>query len=149
MIVRHRPTTPTFDLSFDRTFEQLANSFFDQRRPAGPVVDGTWVDDEYVLRVDLPGIPASAVDVSVTGSTLKIDVDHDGLTWQRNLRLGSALSPDKVTAHHVDGRLTVRVGKHDEPEARSIEISTSAPAIEASSTDGAEQTGQDGQTEQS
>ncbi len=133
MIVRHRSASPAFDL--DRTFEQLANSFFDQRRPAGPVVDGTWVDDEYVLRVDLPGVPASAVDVAVTGTTLTIDVDHDGFTWNRTLRLGNALSADKVSAHHVDGRLTVRIGKHDQPEARSIEISTSAPAIEATSTD--------------
>ena len=140
MIVRHRPTPSTFDLGFDRTFEQLANSFFDQRRPAGPVVDGTWADDEYVLRVDLPGIPAEAVDVSVTGTTLQIAVDHDGFTWQRSLRLGTALSPDKVSAHHVDGRLTVRIGKYDEPEARKVEISTSAPAIEASSTDADEQT---------
>lgn len=133
MIVRQRPISPAFDL--DRAFEQLTTSFFDQRRPVGPVVDGTWSDDEYVLRVDLPGVPASAVDVSVTGTTLKIDVDHDGLAWQRSLRLGTALSPDKVSAHHVDGRLTVRIGKHDEPEARSIEISTAAPAIEATSSD--------------
>lgn len=134
MIVRHRSASPAFDL--DRTFEQLASSFFDQRRPHGPVVDGTWVDDEYVLRVDLPGVPAGAVDVSVTGTTLTIDVDHDGFAWHRTLRLGTALSADKVSAHHVDGRLTVRIGKHDQPEARSIEVSTSVPAIEASSTDG-------------
>jgi HSP20 family protein len=131
MIVRHRPVPATFDL--DRTFEQLANSFFDTRRTAGPVVDGSWSGDEYVLRVDLPGVPASAVDVSVTGDTLVIDVQHDELTWKRSLRLGGRLSPDKVSAHHVDGRLTVRVGAYDEPEARRVEISTTAPAIEATS----------------
>jgi HSP20 family protein len=136
MIVRQRSITPSMSTAFDldRTFEQLTSSFFDQRRPAGPVVDGTWSGDEYVLRVDLPGVPARAVDVSVTGTTLKIDVDHEGFTWQRTLRLGAALSADKVSAHHVDGRLTVRIGKHDEPEARSIEISTAAPAIEATSS---------------
>jgi len=138
MIVRHRSASPAIDL--DRSFEQLANSFFDQRRPTGPVVDGTWVDDEYVLRVDLPGVPAGAVDVAVTGTNLTIDVDHDGFTWHRSLRLGNALSADKVSAHHVDGRLTVRIGTHDQPEARSIEISTSAPAIEASSAE-ADETG--------
>ena len=138
MIVRHRSTTPAFDLNFDRAFDQLASSFFDARRSHGPVVDGSWVEGDYVLTVDLPGVPAGAVNVSVTGTTLTIDVDHDGFTWQRSLRLGGRLSPDKVSAHHLDGRLTVRIGAHDEPEARQIEISTSAPAIEATSEDAAE-----------
>jgi len=137
MIVRHR-TTPTFD--FDRTFEQLTNSFFDTRRSHGPVVDGSWDDDQYVLTVDLPGIPASAVDVSVTGTTLTIDVATEQLTWKRSVRLGGRLSPDKVSAHHVDGRLTVRIGSHDEPEARRISIDTSAPAIEAASSEVTDQT---------
>ena len=134
MIVRHRTSMPAFDLSFDRAFEQLTNSFFD-RRSAGPVVDGTWNEGEYVLTVDLPGVPASAVDVSVTGNTLTIDVATDELTWKRSLRLGGRLSPDKVSAHHLDGRLTVRIGSYDEPEARRIEIETSVPAIEATSAD--------------
>ena len=137
MIVRHR-TTPTFDL--DRAFEQLTSSFFDVRRPAGPVVDGTWSDDQYVLTVDLPGVPASAVDVSVTGTTLTIEVVTDELTWKRSLRLGGRLSADKVSAQHVDGRLTVRVGSHAEPEARRIEIDTPVPAIEAAVTEPVEPT---------
>ena len=143
MIVRHRPAQPTFDLSFDRTFEQLANSFFDTRRAAGPVVDGSWSGDEYVLTVDLPGVPASAVDVQVSGATLTIDVSTDELSWKRSLRLGGRLSPDKVTANHVDGRLTVRIGSFDEPEARKIEISTATPAIEATSTDTTDDTTDD------
>jgi HSP20 family protein len=135
MIVRHR-TSPALDL--DRAFEQLTNSFFDTRRTAGPVVDGTWSDGEYVLTVDLPGVPSNAVDVSVTGATLTIDVETDEITWKRSLRLGGRLNPDKVNARHVDGRLTVTIGSYDEPEARRIAIDTSAPAIEASSTDAGE-----------
>jgi HSP20 family molecular chaperone IbpA len=135
MIVRQRPTPNTFDTGFDRAFEQLTNSFFETRRShTGPVVDGSWSDEEYVLTIDLPGVPASAVDVEVSGTTLTLSVATDELTWKRSLRLGGRLSPDKVTAHHVDGRLTVRIGSFDEPEARSIEISTAAPAIAATST---------------
>ena len=123
------------DHNLDRAFEQLTSSFFDTRRTTGPVVDGSWSGDDYVLRVDLPGVPASAVDVSVSGTTLTIAVDHDGFTWSRSLRLGGKLSPDKIDAHHVDGRLTVHIGAIDEPEARTIEISTTRPAIEATSSD--------------
>jgi HSP20 family molecular chaperone IbpA len=134
MIVRHRFPS-TIDRSFDRAFEQITSSFFDSRRQAGPVVDGAWVDDEYVLTVDLPGVPAEAVSVEVTGTTLALAATTDSMEWHRSLRLGGRLDPDKVTAHHRDGRLTVRLGTFDEPEARSIAIDTTptAAAIEASS----------------
>ena len=146
MIVRHRfPTTfdrtldrtfdRPFDRNLDRAFEQLTNSFFETRRPAGPVVDGAWRNDEYVITVDLPGVPADAVSVELTGDTLSLDAHTDEMHWQRTLRLGGRLDPDKVNAHHVDGRLTVRIGTYDEPEARQITIATTPPpvAIEAES----------------
>ena len=134
MIVRHR-SPMSFDRSFDRAFEQLTNSFFDSRRQPGPVVDGVWRDDEYVLTVDLPGVPADAVTVEVAGRTLSLGARTDQMEWQRTLKLGGRLDPEKVSANHVDGRLTVRIGTFDEPEARRIAIDTApvAPAIEATS----------------
>ena len=137
MIVRHRFPTSTFDRNIDRAFEQLTNSFFDSRRQAGPVVDGAWHDDVYVLTVDLPGVPADAVSVEVTGTTLTIAAATDSMEWHRSLRLGGRLDPEKVSANHLDGRLTVRIGTFDEPEARTIAIDTSpAPAaIEATGSD--------------
>lgn len=141
MIVRHRfPTTTAFDRSldrnFDRAFEQLTSSFFDTRRSAGPVVDGAWKDDQYVLTVDLPGVPADAVSVELTGDQISIEAHTDEMQWQRSLRLGGRLDPEKVSAHHVDGRLTIRIGTYDEPEARKIAIATTPPpaAIEAESS---------------
>ena len=130
-----------FDNSFDTAFEQLTNSLL-SRRHVGPIVDGTWKDDEYILTVDLPGVPAEAVSVEVAGNVLKLGVTTDQLEWTRSLTLGSRLDPEKVTAHHVDGRLTVRVGSVDSPATRRIEIDTMpAPAaIEAASTDTADDT---------
>jgi HSP20 family molecular chaperone IbpA len=137
MIVRHRYPTPTVDRSFDRVFEQLTNSFFDTRHQAGPTVAGTWNDDAYVLTIDLPGVPADAVSVEVTGTTLLLGAATDTMQWQRSLELGGRLDPDKVTASHVDGRLTVRIGSFDEPEPRRVQIETSPPqaAIETTSED--------------
>jgi len=145
MIVRHRTYPPTTnraftrpaDHSFDRAFEQLTSSFFDTRRSNAPVLDGAWADDEYVLTVDLPGVPAEAVTVEVTGATLTLAATTDSLEWERSVRLGGRLDPDQVNARHVDGRLTVRIGVIAEPEARSVAIDTTAPdvAIEATSTD--------------
>ena len=136
MLVRQHTATPTFDRSIDRAFEQLTNSFFETRKTAGPALDGRWDDSEYVITVDLPGVPASAVTVEVTGTTLSLAAETDNLTWHRSLRLGGRLDPEKVAARHVDGRLTVRIGSVDEPEARTVSIETTAPdAIEVSSTD--------------
>jgi HSP20 family molecular chaperone IbpA len=135
MIVRHRYPAATIDRSFDRVFEQLTNSFFDTRRQVGPTVAGMWNDDEYMLTIDLPGVPADAVSVEVTGSTLLLSAATDTMQWQRSLELGGRLDPDKVTASHVDGRLTVRIGSFDEPEPRRVQIETSPSqaAIEVTS----------------
>ena len=134
MLVR-RSLTPSFDRSIDRAFEQLTNSFYDTRRSPSPVVDGAWDDDEYVLTVDLPGVPAEAVSVDVAGNTLTLGATTDSFEWKRSLKLGGRLDAGKISARHLDGRLTVRVGTIDEPETRSIEIDTTAPAIAATSTD--------------
>jgi HSP20 family molecular chaperone IbpA len=144
MIVRHRtpfvsrsyPVVRAFDSSFDRVFEQLTQSFFDPRRRL-PVVDASWDDGSLVLTVDLPGIPSDAVAVDVAGRALTIGVRTDELQWERTVQLGTSVDPDKVSAHHVDGRLTVTVGAVDAPAVRKIAIDTTPPveAIESASTD--------------
>lgn len=124
--------TSPFDRSVDRAFDQLVGSLFDNRRTTGPVVDASWQGDTYVLTVDLPGVPAAAVDVSVAGSTLTLAVATDTMEWQRSVRLGGRLDPDKVEASHVDGRLTVRIGTVDAPTARRISVGTEPlPALES------------------
>lgn len=139
-------TAPAFDRSVDRSldraFDQLVTSFFENRRSAaGPVIDAGWQDDTYVLTVDLPGVPASAVTVEVAGQALALRVATPSLEWQRSIRLGGRLDPEKVVASHVDGRLTVRIGTVDAPVARRIEVSTApveTPAIEAASSEPAD-----------
>lgn len=134
MIVRHR-YAPNFSVTpaqIDRSFSQLVGSLFDT--PSfGPNVRADWQGDEYVVAVDLPGVPAEAVTVEVTGQTLRLAATSGESQWSRSLRLGGSLDPDKVSARHLDGRLTVRIGKVDQPEARQISIDTApAPAaIEA------------------
>ncbi len=136
MLVRHRTTNP-LDRTIDRAFDQLTNSFYDTRRSPSPVVDGGWDGDEYVLTVDLPGVPADAVSVDIAGGTLTLGATTDSFEWKRSLRLAGRLDAGKVQARHLDGRLTVRVGTIDEPETRSIAIDTTPaePAIEAASSD--------------
>jgi HSP20 family molecular chaperone IbpA len=136
LTVRTTPvrTSPVFDRSFDRAFDQLVGSFFDQRRAPGPVVDASWQDDAYVLTVDLPGVPASAVEVQVAGRALTLQATTPTLDWRRSVRLSGRLDPEQVAASHVDGRLTVRIGTVDAPVARQVAISATpltTPALEA------------------
>jgi len=133
MLVRTRPYRPafSFDRSFDRAFDQLTNSFF-VNAARTPIVDASWHDGSLVLAVDLPGTPADQVGVSVSGRTLTVSSKSEHSSWERSLRLGAALDPEQVSASYVDGRLTVTVAAAAQPEARTIEISTTAPeAIEA------------------
>ena len=132
MLVRTRPYRPavahrTFDRSFDRAFEQLASSFF-TRSPRTPVVDAQWREGDLVLTTDLPGVPADQVKVEVSGRTLSISAQTEHSSWERSISIGSALDPESVSATHVDGRLTVTIGAAAKPAARTIEISTTAPA---------------------
>ncbi len=132
MLVRTRPYRPAlaFDRSFDRVFDQLTSSFV-TNAPRTPVVDASWHDGNLVLTVDLPGTPAERIGVSVSDRILTLSAKGEANSWERSLRLGSALDPEQVSASYVDGRLTVTVAAAAKPEARTIEIATSAPeAIE-------------------
>ena len=137
MIVRS--PLSALDRSFDRTFDQLTAGLLTtpmaRRRPL-PEVRAHHDDtdrDALVLTVDLPGVSADAVTVEVAGRSLTLGVDTEALQWSRSLQLGPALDPDKVTARHLDGRLTVRIGSVDAPETRTITIDTDpAPALSQS-----------------
>lgn len=140
MLVRTRPYRPTvavrpFDRSFDRAFEQLTRSFT-ATSPKTSVVDASWHEGDLVLTVDLPGVSADHVAVTVAGRTLTLSATTEHSTWERSLSLGATLDPEQVSATHVDGRLTVTVAAAAKPAARTIEISTTAPAaIEAAGSE--------------
>jgi HSP20 family protein len=140
MLVRTRPYRPsvavrTFDRSFDRVFEQLTSSF--ASAPRTPVVDATWRDGDLVLTVDLPGVAAEQVGVSVSGRTLTLSATTEHTSWERSLTIGAALDAESVTAQHVDGRLTVTIAAAAKPAVRTIEIATAPAAIEAASSEDA------------
>ena len=148
MLVRTRPYRPSlaFDRSFDRTFDQLTSSFFTNVKRT-PVVDASWQDGNLVLAVDLPGTPAEHVGIAVSGRTLTIKVAGEQSAWERSLRLGAALDAEQVAANYVDGRLTVTVAAAAQPEARTIEVSTSAPAAIEAGTEAPEGQPENGTSE--
>ena len=130
MLIRTRPFNPVLDRRIDRAFDQLTSSLLAPTRRT-PVVDAAWDDGSLVLTVDLPGVPADAVDVAVAGRTLSLSAQTADHSWERSLRLGAALDPEQVTATYADGRLTVTVGAAASAERRRIEITTTPVPVVA------------------
>jgi HSP20 family molecular chaperone IbpA len=124
VIVRHRTNAGAIDRSFDRTFEQLTSSLFAPVR-RNPEVVASWDGDVMVLTVDLPGVAPEQVSVETSGQNLTLGAETDSMQWTRTLQIGSALDLEKIEAHHLNGRLTVRIGAVDAPETRRIPVSTS------------------------
>jgi HSP20 family molecular chaperone IbpA len=125
VIVRHRTPAGAIDRSFDRTFEQLTSTLFAPVRRS-PEVIASWDSDTMVLTVDLPGVAPEQVSVETSGQNLTLAADTDTIQWTRTLQIGSALDLDKIEAHYLHGRLTVRIGAVDAPETRRITVSTTA-----------------------
>lgn len=136
MIVRHRYPTFFDAAAVDRRFGDLVGSLF-ETPSFGPAVRADWAGDDYVITVDLPGVPAEHVGVEVAGNTLTLSATSGESTWSRAFRLGGSLDPQAVGARYLDGRLTVTIGKVAAPQARQVSIDTApAPAaIETQSAD--------------
>ncbi|MGI6496579.1 MAG: Hsp20/alpha crystallin family protein [Kiritimatiellia bacterium] len=98
-------------------------------RALSPRMDLTESDDAYVVRLDMPGLDKSDINVKVEGLLLTIggssesdseSQDADGKTlrrerrsgrFQRTVSLPGPVQADKVDAHYENGVLTITVPK--------------------------------------
>ena len=124
MLVRHRTPSHRSTARFDRAFEQLTNSFFDPRRQRArrrrrlarrrvrPHRRPARRPGRRRVASRSPAPPSRSVPTPTR--------------WSGSVRSASAAdsTPTRSGARHVDGRLTVRIGTVDEPEARRIAIDT-------------------------
>lgn len=143
------PVTPIRDLN---KFEDEVNRLFDGifTREAlrsdlnaifTPAVDIEETPEEFVLRVDLPGVAPKDVKVSLQGDTLTIRgerrqegpakganqhrLERAHGTFERSFTLGTPVGSDKVKAQYRDGVLEVHVPKAEESRLREIEVQVS------------------------
>jgi len=117
---------------FPRSVE--SRGLFD--RTVSPAVDVVETADTFVVQVDLPGIDAKDIDISVAGNVLTLKGErkargHSGEiyrkeTWegsfQRTLSLPATVDPDKVAASFKDGVLGITIGKREEARPRRIAV---------------------------
>jgi HSP20 family protein len=98
-----------------------------------PLVEEEETEDAYLIRAELPGIPAENVDIAVEGNDLSITgestEEERGKSLNRRLgkfsfrtMLPADSDSDQIEADLGDGVLTVRVPKTPEGRRRKIEI---------------------------
>jgi HSP20 family protein len=117
---------PTQELSsWHRDIDELFGRFFERNESSV----GSWVprvetyrkDNEYVVRLDLPGVDPNDVEVQAEGNLLSIsgerkteakNSDHQETYYgkfERTLTLPQGVEADKIVAHYQHGVLEIRV----------------------------------------
>jgi HSP20 family protein len=129
------------DRLFDRFFEAPWSMPRELAGYAGgwsPRVELSDTDKEVVVRAELPGIDPKELEITVTGNTLTISGEkreskkeerggvcyserHYG-SFRRSVELPSTADPERVTAEHANGVVTIRLGKVPGAEARRVPV---------------------------
>jgi len=79
--------------------------------------------DEEGIKIELPGVKANDVDVSVDGRTLKVTgKSRHGTEFNYVYTLKSCIDDSTITAQLVDGLLTISLPKKVEHAARKIAV---------------------------
>jgi HSP20 family protein len=125
---------------FDDRFERLIERTFGRERQAPwmPAMDVYETDDKLVVTVELPGMSADDVEVSVEDATLTIsgtrafssEVEEESFhrierrygTFSRAVTLPPQVDTSKVDARFADGVLTVEVPKVEKARPKKIQV---------------------------
>jgi HSP20 family protein len=115
-----------------------------QERHWAPPVDMFEKEDKFVIRVELPGMKAEDVDVSVVGDTLTVKgerkseaevKEEDYYTCERlygrcsrTIALPTTADAEKIEASFEDGVLEVTLPKSGEVKAKKIPVSVKKKA---------------------
>jgi HSP20 family protein len=103
-----------------------------------PAVDIAEHDDEYLVKVELPGVNKDEVKLTLENNILTIRgekkqeketkkenyhrVERNYGAFQRSFTLPVAVKSDKIDASYKDGILTVSLPKAEEAKPKQIEV---------------------------
>jgi HSP20 family protein len=131
------------------------DSFFDQFTGRGDSfrvapMDAYRRGDDVWVHIDLPGVAADSIDISVERSVLTIVAERkfqpeegDTMyynerfrgTFRRQVSLGDGLDAGAVEADYHDGVLTLRIPVAPQAKPRKIEINAGQQSIDVNSTE--------------
>jgi HSP20 family protein len=120
---------------FSRFFSDWAE---DSPRGYWPAMDLSEKDDRVILTVELPGMKADDIDISVQGNTLTLSgqktVAHEekdvhyyhrercGGSFQRVITLPNDVDTENIQARHNDGVLTITLPKSETAKPKRIAV---------------------------
>lgn len=120
----------------ERAFESLG--LFGAGRPSLPAIDVIELPEEVVVLMDLPGVAAEAVELSLTGNMLSVKAtrtphhfpeaacpricERTNVRFERAIPLPVAVNADAIRAETRDGVLTVSLLKSVAAPSRSIPV---------------------------
>ncbi len=138
MLIQNDPLRD-FDSWFNRLSGRNANTIpMDAYRRDGDV----WV------HIDLPGVAADSLDISVERNVLTVSAERDWQrqdgdqvylaersrgTYRRQVHLGEGLDSEAIEADFHDGVLTLRVPISEKAQPRKIVVNTDQAAIDVES----------------
>jgi len=128
----------TFD-PFLHDIDRLTQQLFGTANGAVPT-DAWREGDKLVVEIDLPGVKADSLDVSVDHDVLTVRAERpeetDGREWlaaerphgvfTRQLYLGQSLDTDQVSADYTDGVLRITIPVAAAAKPRKVAIETGA-----------------------
>ncbi|WP_291382782.1 Hsp20/alpha crystallin family protein [Demequina sp.] len=131
--------------AWNEDFQRVIRNFMgDAEAPLtgafSPALDVEETKDGFTLHIELPGVPADNVDVSIEENVLTVSGSRDFYaeknadefrrverrfgTFHRAVRLPDRVDPEGIRAGFKDGLLTVSVPKAESAKPRRIEVST-------------------------
>ena len=124
----------------DNAFRELPRSMSQGGRPF-PRIDAFEADGMIEMVAEVPGVPESAINVTLDGDRLTIEVDKpkrtDGVRvhfaeracgrFQRSIQLPFAPEPTRARAALHDGLLTIRFPRVERAGAQKIAIGAAPP----------------------
>src|SRR5690242_7759294 len=152
---RTRNTTLDRMMSLNRALDQaFSAALTTDTRVWVPAIDVVEKQDAYLLYAELPGVDASAVDISFEQNVLtlkgtkpsSIETAKDGEvrvyaaeritgSFERSVRLPEFVDSEKIQAEFINGLLKITVPKARAAQLRKIEIKTQgAPTAEVASS---------------
>jgi HSP20 family protein len=120
-----------------RLMDELLRSAGNGNRVSGftPLIDVHETEDEYLVKIDLPGVRSEDVNVEVNDSVLSISgsrgADEAGTaqlverpygSFARTLTLPQGVDSDSIEAGYHDGVLELRIPKPVERKPKKITI---------------------------
>jgi HSP20 family protein len=123
---------------FDRLFDEVAPYGGRSGRTFAPAFEAEETEGGVTLRMDVPGVPPEALNVSVNGRMLSVegeravpDRDEKGTLhrnerafgrFSRSVQLPDQYDVEAVEAKHENGILTIHIPKSAAAKPRAIKI---------------------------